>query len=106
MKRVLRESPNSEQAPFFSLISLMPGNNTYQCARQLVIPQNNDTLTRMYCEFDDNENFKELYEMKQDPWQMKNFALKNDSATKTILQFMQVRDLEFCRNIINLLYDS
>ena len=68
-------------------------NNTYHCVRQLATPQTNTTLTRMYCEFDDDEQFKELYEMKADPWQMNNLAYTNTSAVKNVLQFVQVSNL-------------
>jgi len=66
-------------------------NNTYHCIRELVTPQTNETTTRMYCEFSDKEGFKELYEMKADPWQLTNEAYSNKSQHTTVLAAMATR---------------
>ena len=45
----------------------------------------------MYCQFEDDENFEELYEMKADPWQLQNVAYENSTDVKAVLEAMQVR---------------
>jgi N-acetylglucosamine-6-sulfatase len=77
--------------------SIDSSNNTYHCVRQLVTPQTTESLTRMYCEFEDDEGFKELYEMKDDPWQMTNVAYSNKTNTEDVLKFMQTK-LDQLRN--------
>ncbi|KAM7347730.1 N-acetylglucosamine-6-sulfatase-like isoform 1-T1 [Cochliomyia hominivorax] len=42
-------------------------NNTYSCVRHFGYKSN-----RLYCEFKDNEDFVEAYEIDQDPYQMEN----------------------------------
>ena len=42
----------------------------------------------MYCEFMDDEDFKELYEMKADPWQLTNVAYENSSAIIAVREQM------------------
>lgn len=66
-------------------------NNTYHCVRQLITPQTETTLTRLYCEFMDDENFRELYTMKNDPWQLTNMAYSNSSDNVNIVKFMAER---------------
>lgn len=69
-------------------------NNTYHCLRVLDIPpggQTSQTITRMYCEFVDDENFKELYEMKADPWQLNNVAYSNASDVIAVREAMSNR---------------
>ena len=59
--------------------------------RVLVTPQTNETLTRMYCEFEDKENFQELYEMKADPWQLQNVAYENTTGVQAVRADMAQR---------------
>jgi len=69
-------------------------NNTYHCVRYLAVPSTGitkDSMTRMYCEFEDDESFKELYEMKADPWQLSNLAYSNDSAVIQVREMMSNR---------------
>lgn len=66
-------------------------NNTYHCVRMLVTPQTNQTMTRMYCEFQDSENFKELYQMKNDPWQLQNEAYSNSTDAQANVREMSAR---------------
>ncbi|XP_070558489.1 N-acetylglucosamine-6-sulfatase-like isoform X2 [Ptychodera flava] len=44
-------------------------NNTYSCTRTL-----NDTTKLMYCEFNDDESFVELYDLAKDPDQLTNIV--------------------------------
>jgi len=44
-------------------------NNTYQCLRIL-----NSTNNQLYCEFDDDVHFIELYNVTADPYELKNLA--------------------------------
>ena len=54
---------------------------------------------RLYCEFDDAEAFEELYEMKADPWQLKNLAYSQKPEHKKVKAAMAARlaDLKACR---------
>ena len=70
-------------------------NNTYHCVRQLATPQTNDTLTRMYCEFQDSEQYTELYEMKADPYQLVNMAYSNNTGDKNIVAELKAKLVEF-----------
>lgn len=73
-------------------------NNTYQCVRFLEVPViPGKSLTRMYCEFTDDENFRELYEMKQDPWQLHNLAYSNATGVESVLTAMKFK-LDFLRS--------
>ena len=36
-------------------------NNTCHCVRLLATPQNTTTLTRMCCQFEDDQSFRELH---------------------------------------------
>ncbi|KAL0269306.1 UNVERIFIED_CONTAM: hypothetical protein PYX00_007088 [Menopon gallinae] len=45
-------------------------NNTYSCIRQLGMERN-----EIYCWFHDNEQFRELYNLQEDPHQMDNIAM-------------------------------
>jgi len=73
-------------------------NNTYHCVRLLATPQNATTLTRMYCQFEDDQSFRELYEMKNDPWQLTNQAYSNSSAIINVVQSManRLQELRTC----------
>lgn len=73
-------------------------NNTYHCVRQLVTPQTTQTLTRLYCEFVDDEKYVELYEMKGDPWQMDNIAYSNKTADQQTKRYMSswLQELRSC----------
>ncbi|KAJ6636519.1 N-acetylglucosamine-6-sulfatase [Pseudolycoriella hygida] len=44
-------------------------NNTYSCIRQL-----SPTENKIFCEFQDHENFVEAYDLSVDPYQMTNLA--------------------------------
>jgi len=66
-------------------------NNTYHCVRLLDTPQTNTTMTRMYCEFEDDEGFRELYQMKDDPWQLTNMAYSNESNVIKVVESMAAR---------------
>ena len=44
-------------------------NNTFSCVRTLSQSQND-----LYCQFDDDVNFVELYDLNTDPYQMYNLA--------------------------------
>lgn len=45
-------------------------NNTYICIRRL-----SDDVDDVFCEFDDDEHFVELYDIRQDPFEFENLAL-------------------------------
>ncbi|GKY90756.1 hypothetical protein MPSEU_000048500 [Mayamaea pseudoterrestris] len=57
-------------------------NNTYHCVRTI----RNDATNSMYCEFDDDENFVEYYDLATDPWQLDNRANELRGAPKRILR--------------------
>ena len=46
------------------------GNNTYSCVRKMTAEENS-----IYCMFQDNENFVELYDLYEDPYQLENRVL-------------------------------
>ncbi|KAG7167592.1 N-acetylglucosamine-6-sulfatase-like [Homarus americanus] len=63
-------------------------NNTYSCLRQI-----SDGENRLYCKWDDDEAFEELYDLDKDPWQLNNtvrFVTKNiHKKLKNLLRNMQ-----------------
>lgn len=63
-------------------------NNTYSCLRQI-----SDGENRLYCKWDDDESFEEMYNLDKDPWELDNTV---KSVTKTfrkkfrnLLRYMQ-----------------
>ncbi|XP_077977097.1 N-acetylglucosamine-6-sulfatase-like isoform X3 [Glandiceps talaboti] len=48
-------------------------NNTYSCSRTI-----NSTTSMMYCEFNDDESFVELYDLNKDPDQLTNIVHQVD----------------------------
>ena len=46
-------------------------NNTYTCLRTLASEEDS-----LYCQFDDSEDFVELYDMRRDPYQLDNKAYR------------------------------
>jgi len=61
-------------------------NNTYQCVRHLDLTSTNQTNNNyIYCEFVDDLNFTEYYNINSDPYQLNNTAKSLDAATRTAL---------------------
>ncbi|XP_078680909.1 N-acetylglucosamine-6-sulfatase-like [Branchiostoma floridae x Branchiostoma belcheri] len=58
-------------------------NNTYSCVRTL-----SSRADLMYCEFQDDENFKEFYNLEKDPHQLNNAINTTDP---NVLKFMSER---------------
>ncbi|XP_019624453.1 PREDICTED: N-acetylglucosamine-6-sulfatase-like [Branchiostoma belcheri] len=58
-------------------------NNTYSCVRTL-----SSRADLMYCEFQDNENFKEFYNLEKDPHQLNNAINTTDP---NVVKFMSKR---------------
>jgi len=66
-------------------------NNTYSCARSLTPKE--DIL---YCEFVDDLDFKEYYDVREDKWQRKNQFSQLDDSEKSRLQ-MSLERLKRCK---------
>eukprot|EP00054_Salpingoeca_dolichothecata_P012791 m.71006 g.71006 ORF g.71006 m.71006 type:complete len:682 (+) comp20126_c0_seq1:44-2089(+) len=66
-------------------------NNTYKCLRTL-----NATENSIYCEFDDNENFVEWYDITKDPYQMNNLATNGGDPTKKAALHARLRAYMLC----------
>lgn len=74
-------------------------NNTYKCLRTLASPSltpvADEALSNsIYCEFDDPEKFVELYDLGQDPYNLRNLANSTDKNTldrlhKRLAAFME-----------------
>ena len=53
-------------------------NNTYTCVREMTLKNETIIKNLIYCEFVDSENFVEVYDMTQDPKQLKNIRTSMD----------------------------
>jgi len=53
-------------------------NNTYTCVREMTFKNETIFKNLIYCEFVDSENFVEVYDMTQDPKQLKNIRTSMD----------------------------
>ena len=73
-------------------------NNTYHCIRTLAgLPPGKDEDT-MYCRFDDDENFVELYDHTVDSWQLDNCAAR--APPERIAQYEQrLKQLRACAGV-------
>ncbi|XP_024083872.1 N-acetylglucosamine-6-sulfatase-like isoform X2 [Cimex lectularius] len=67
-------------------------NNTYNCIRSF--GQNSDTV---YCQFFDNENFEEAYDLLKDPYQLKNAVASIPEHEKLQLKY-KLNYLKYCRH--------
>ncbi len=54
-------------------------NNTYSCLRSLSSGGEENTL---YCEFDDDVQFVEMYDLANDPYQLSNLGQRMDEETR------------------------
>ena len=52
-------------------------NNTYYCVRKLDQRDNS-----IFCQFDDEEQFVEAYDLNEDPYQLTNIYLRNSKANR------------------------
>jgi len=52
-------------------------NNTYTCLRSF----NNEAGPSMFCQFEDDENFEEFYNLESDPFQLENLVSVVDEET-------------------------
>lgn len=50
-------------------------NNTYACVRTM-----QDSVNSLYCQFDDDDNFVEYYDLALDPWSVTNLASSTSAA--------------------------
>ena len=61
------------------------GNNTYSCARTLKEDENS-----LFCAFQDNEDFIELYDLDEDPYQLSNIvSTVSDQAVRSYMDTIQ-----------------
>nr|XP_045608241.1 N-acetylglucosamine-6-sulfatase-like isoform X2 [Procambarus clarkii] len=66
-------------------------NNTYSCLRQI-----SDGENRLYCKWDDDEAFEEMYDLDKDPWQLNNTV---KYLTKNVHKKLRnlLRNMQRCR---------
>lgn len=66
-------------------------NNTYSCLRQI-----SDGENRLFCKWDDDEAFEEMYDLDKDPWQLNNTV---KSLTKNVHKKLRnlLRNMQRCR---------
>jgi len=71
-------------------------NNTFACVRRQIFTENlNLTNDLVYCEFQDQENFVEIYDLLQDPAQLKNLRASMDPSKLQDLN-LQLIELSSC----------
>ena len=72
-------------------------NNTFACVRRQIFTENlNLTDDLVYCEFQDQENFVEIYDLLQDPAQLKNLRASMDPSK---LQDLNLQVIDYCTGI-------
>ncbi|CBY20536.1 unnamed protein product [Oikopleura dioica] len=72
-------------------------NNTFACVRRQIFTENlNMTDDLVYCEFQDQENFVEIYDLLQDPAQLKNLRASMDPSK---LQDLNLQVIDYCTGI-------
>ena len=73
-------------------------NNTFACVRRQIFTENlNLTNDLVYCEFQDQENFVEIYDLLQDPAQLKNLRASMDPSK---LQDLNLQVADFNKSIL------
>ena len=66
-------------------------NNTYTCLRSFT-----STGQSLFCQFADNEQFEEYYDLDTDPWQLSNLAMTMEDEERDQQRFMLL-DLAECK---------
>lgn len=96
-------------------------NNTYVCLRTLS-PSGPNNLKKnkvqekeeereedsLYCQFDDSENFVELYDLRVDPYQLKNRAYSRSCrcTTPNVHRHKMLVNYSKCRGHVNCFFGS
>ena len=70
-------------------------NNTYFCIRKLAQDENS-----IYCQFLDNEEFIEVYDLNEDPYQLNNLIF-DDADTRKFTSNQVVRELRNVKQSIS-----
>ena len=72
-------------------------NNTYYCVRKLDQRDNS-----IFCQFDDEEQFVEAYDLNEDPYQLTNIYLRNSKANRN----QQKEIIESLKKVKSFIKDS
>ena len=72
-------------------------NNTYYCVRKLDQRDNS-----IFCQFDDEEQFVEAYDLNEDPYQLTNIYLRNSMANRN----QQKEIIESLKKVKSFMKDS
>ena len=72
-------------------------NNTYYCVRKLDQRDNS-----IFCQFDDEEQFVEAYDLNEDPYQLTNIYLRNSKANRN----QQKEIIESLKKVKSFMKDS
>ena len=70
-------------------------NNTYFCIRKITQSENS-----IYCRFEDNEDFIEVYDLNEDPYQLNNL-MSNDVDEHKISPSQVVKELNHAKQMIS-----
>ena len=70
-------------------------NNTYFCIRKITKSENS-----IYCRFEDNEDFIEVYDLNEDPYQLNNLMF-NDIDKSKISPSQVVKELNNAKQLIS-----
>lgn len=84
----------SECAPIRDCKCQDSRNNTYNCIREI-----SQVKDRIYCIFKDSENFREMYDMKKDKYQLRNLALTAEENIKEDFE-KRINNLILCNSHI------
>ncbi|XP_050679637.1 N-acetylglucosamine-6-sulfatase-like [Leptidea sinapis] len=73
-------------------------NNTYACLRHI-----SRQINKKYCVFADEENFKEMYDLSKDPYELENIIEDElpsirDSYQHTLIHMLNCRGVDDCEN--------